>query len=86
MDRLLRLVIEAESHEFHTEKAAFRYDCRRYTAMVRAGWRVVRFVYEDVMARQDYVREVLTDLVALGPQTTYVDHVPGVDRRVMGGI
>ncbi|GGO92422.1 hypothetical protein GCM10011584_28790 [Nocardioides phosphati] len=69
-----------------TEKAAFRYDCRRYTAMVRAGWRVVRFVYEDVMARQDDVREVLTDLVALGPQTTYVDHVPGLDRRVMGGI
>jgi very-short-patch-repair endonuclease len=86
VDKHLRLVIEAESHEFHTEKAAFRYDCRRYTAMVRAAWRVVRFVYEDVMGKPDYVRDVLRDLVALGPQTTYSNHAPGVDRRVMGGI
>lgn len=86
VDRVLGLVVEAESHTFHTEKAAFRYDCRRYTAMVRAGWRVVRFVYEDVMGRQDYVRDVLRDLVALGPPATYRNHVPGVDARVVGGI
>lgn len=86
VDRHLRLVVEAESHEFHTDKAAFRYDCRRYTAMVRAAWRVVRFVYEDVMGKPDYVRDVLRDLVALGPQVTYSDHAPGVDRRVMGGL
>lgn len=67
VDPVLGLVIEAESHEFHSEKAAFRYDCRRYTAMTRAGWRVVRFVWEDVMARQQYVIDVLTDLVASGP-------------------
>lgn len=86
VDRHLGLVIEAESHEFHTDKAAFRRDCRRYTAMVRAGWRVIRFVYEDVMGQPDYIRAVLRDLVALGPQMTYTNHVPGVDRRVMGGI
>lgn len=85
VDKSLRLVLEAESHEFHTGKRAFRYDCRRYTAMVRAGWRVVRFVWEDVMARQDYVRDVLVDLVALGCPATYDGHVPGIDPRVVGG-
>jgi very-short-patch-repair endonuclease len=84
VDRRLRLVLEAESHEFHTEKVAFRRDCRRYTAMVRAGWRVIRFVWEDVMNKPDYVREVLADLVAFGP-ATYRSHSPGIDPRVMGG-
>ena len=31
--------------------------------MVRRCWLVVRFLYEDVMERQDYVRQVLVDLV-----------------------
>lgn len=66
-DEALRLLIEADSFEFHADEQAFRHDIRRYTAMVRAGWTVVRFCWEDVMFRQDYVREVLNDLVAPGP-------------------
>jgi very-short-patch-repair endonuclease len=85
VDRTLRLVLEAESWEFHTEKVAFRRDCRRYTAMVRAGWRVIRFAWEDVMNRQGHVREVLVDLVALGAAPTYTSHVPGWDPLVAGG-
>ena len=64
-DEVLRIAIEAESFEFHAEARAFRYDVRRYTAMTRLGWLVVRFVWEDVMHRPDYVRAVLTDVARL---------------------
>lgn len=64
-DERLRLVLEADSIEFHNHPAAFRHDIRRYTALVRSGWTVVRFCWEDVMAQQDYVAEVLHDLVRL---------------------
>lgn len=68
-DRHLRLLIEADSYEFHADEQAFRHDIRRYTDMVRAGWSVVRFCWEDVMFRQDYVRQVLADMVAAGSLT-----------------
>lgn len=64
-DPRLRIAIEADSYEFHAIPEAFRYDVRRYTAMVRRGWLVVRFVWEDVMHEPDLVRDVLADVVAL---------------------
>lgn len=63
-DARLLIAIEAESFEFHALPEAFRHDIRRYTDMVRLGWLVVRFVYEDVMRRPAYVRQVLADVVA----------------------
>jgi very-short-patch-repair endonuclease len=67
-DRAVRLVIEADSYEFHSEREAFRYDIRRYTAMVRAGWLVLRFCWEDVMQRPELVRDTMADVVALRRQ------------------
>ena len=64
----LRIAVEAESFEFHALPEAFRHDIRRYTDMVRLGWLVVRFVWEDVMERPAYVHGVLADLVALRQQ------------------
>jgi very-short-patch-repair endonuclease len=64
----LRIAIEAESFEFHALPEAFRFDIRRYTEMIRMGWLVARFVYEDVMERPSYVREVLADLVVVRHQ------------------
>lgn len=61
------LVIEADSWEFHGERAAFVRDVRRYTTFVRLGYAVVRFTWEDVMFHQDHVREVLEAMVTLGP-------------------
>lgn len=65
VDAALGLVIEAESGEFLGDRGAFDRDVRRYTSMVRAGWRIVRFVWADVMHDPDHVRAVLTDVVAL---------------------
>lgn len=61
------LVVEAESWEFHGGRAAFARDVHRYTLFVRLGYAVVRFTWEEVMFRQDYVCEVLNAMVALGP-------------------
>ena len=58
-----RLVIEAESFEFHGQRRHLRRDCERYTALVIRGWTVVRFAWEHVMFQPDYVRDCLIALV-----------------------
>lgn len=63
VDRRLRLVLEADSFEFHGRRLALKRDCERYNAFVADGWRVVRFSWEHVMGEPDYVRRVLDQLV-----------------------
>lgn len=62
VDRANRIVFEADSHEFHTAKPDHERDCERFTALGVAGWLVVRFSWEQVMLRPDYVRAVLGEL------------------------
>lgn len=62
-DRHLRIVIECDSFEFHSDRDALRKDIRRYTEAARRGWVVLRFTWEQVMSDQDYVRSVLADVV-----------------------
>jgi very-short-patch-repair endonuclease len=38
------IVVEAESWRYHGGRAEFDRDVRRYTAMARAGWIVLRFL------------------------------------------
>lgn len=64
-DRHLRIVIEAESVEFHATAQAFRRDCRRYTALTLDGWLVLRFTWADVFHDQDSVRAALARAVAV---------------------
>ncbi|MDO9456414.1 endonuclease domain-containing protein [Nocardioides sp.] len=65
VDERLRVVVEADSFEWHGNRAALASDCRRYNRMVVGGWIVLRFAYEDVMFHPDYVHEVLVEAVAL---------------------
>lgn len=58
-----KLVVEADSFEFHASRAQLRKDCRRYTGLSIRGWTVLRFSYEDVMHDQDYVRASLVAMV-----------------------
>lgn len=58
-----RLVIEADSWEFHTGRDAHDRDCVRYTALSLAGWTILRFTWEQVMRSPAYVRDVLADLL-----------------------
>ena len=71
VDPVLRLVIEADSFEFHGRRAMLTRDCERYNAFVVDGWLVIRFAWEHVMLRPDYVDRVLRDVVRRlgeGPQ------------------
>lgn len=59
----LRLVVEADGFAFHSDRRAYREDRRRGNALVRAGWRVLRFSWEDVQQYPDYVAEAVGDVL-----------------------
>lgn len=80
-DPQLRLVLEADSYRWHGDPGVFRYDLRRHAALVRAGWTVVRFCWEDVIGRPAYVGGLLADLVVRGPDRRPV-RVSAHDRRL----
>jgi very-short-patch-repair endonuclease len=56
-----RIVLEADSFEWHGGRRALRRDAQRYNRLVVDGWMVLRFAWEDVMFAQEAVRGVLID-------------------------
>jgi very-short-patch-repair endonuclease len=64
-DVRLRMVLEADSFEWHGGRAQLSADARRYDLLVVNGWLVLRFSYEHVMTQPDFVRRVLVAAVAL---------------------
>jgi hypothetical protein len=50
-----RLVVETDGWETHKTKAAFKSDRRKDAALTSAGYRVMRFTYEDVVYEPDTV-------------------------------
>jgi very-short-patch-repair endonuclease len=55
VDVSLGIVVEADSHEFHTGREQLVVDCWRYDELTLAGWDVYRFIFEQVMWRQGWV-------------------------------
>lgn len=64
VDEDLRMVIEADSFEWHGGRAALRRDARRYDILVADRWVVLRFSWEDVMFDPDFVRSTIAQVVA----------------------
>lgn len=62
-DESLRIVLEADSYEFHGSRKAFDRDCRRYNGLVVRRWLVLRFSWEEVMFDPDLVRATIQALV-----------------------
>ncbi|MCW2794774.1 DUF559 domain-containing protein [Nocardioides sp.] len=54
-----RLVLEADSWEFHATREAHDRDCWRYDELVLAGWTVLRFTWRQVMREPGWVRACL---------------------------
>jgi len=54
-----RIVVEADSHEFHTKRAQLVRDCWRYNELTLDGWLVLRFSWEHVMHEQEWVRSTV---------------------------
>jgi REase_MTES_1575 len=50
-----RLAIEADSYRWHSGRAAWQRDLSRQNALVLRGWTVLRFTWNDVVRRGDYV-------------------------------
>ena len=63
VDEQLKIVVEAESFEWHGDRAALRRDARRFNLLVVDGWIVLRFSWEDVMFDREYVLDVLRAVV-----------------------
>lgn len=64
VDEELRIVLEADSFEWHGDRVALRNDTRRYDLMAVNGWLVLRFAWEDVMFDPGWVRSILVAAVA----------------------
>ena len=62
-----RLVLEADSWEFHSGRVAYARDCRRYTLLVVHGWTVLRFTWRQVMYDSDFVRWCLLSFLEGAP-------------------
>lgn len=54
-DRRRRVVLEADSFAWHGSRDALARDCRRYDELVAGGWLVLRFAWEHVVFRQEWV-------------------------------
>ncbi len=62
-DRML--AVEADGFEHHGSRQALARDCERYGELGRRGWIVLRFAWEHVMFRPDWVGDVVADAVCL---------------------
>jgi very-short-patch-repair endonuclease len=64
VDPRLRLVVEADSFEWHGKRKALKRDCERYNGLTLRGWVVLRFSWEHVMFEPEYVAACLREMVA----------------------
>lgn len=59
------VLVEGDSWSWHADKEAHGRDCRRYTLLTVEGRLMLRFTYDEVMHRPDYVRACLRKAFAL---------------------
>lgn len=62
-DRTRRIVIECDGFAHHGDRDAFVSDLVRHTKLVAAGWRPLRFTWEQVMFRPEWVLEMVQDVI-----------------------
>ena len=62
-DRRLKIVIECDGFEFHSDRKAFNKDLVRFTMLVAGGWRPLRFTWSQVMYHDEWVLARVLDLI-----------------------
>jgi very-short-patch-repair endonuclease len=67
------VVVEADSRRWHGSPEAFQIDRRRDNLAQLAGWKILRFTWEDVTERPEYV--VATVRAALDLSLRTSDHI-----------
>jgi very-short-patch-repair endonuclease len=61
--RGLRIVIECDGFEHHGERDRWTQDLLRHTSLVAAGWRPLRFTWEQVMFAPGWVLERVIETI-----------------------
>ena len=61
-----RLIVETDGYAVHTTRRAFRRDRRRNRLLTQAGWRTLRFTWEDVVDEPNEVAASIRSLLAAG--------------------
>jgi very-short-patch-repair endonuclease len=59
-----RVAIEVDGRAFHSSPGRFQSDRTRQNRLVAAGWRVLRFTWEDLSQRPEMVLRRIAELVA----------------------
>jgi hypothetical protein len=59
----LRIAIEVDGFGCRTDRAGFQDERWRQNDLVRAGWQVLRFTWDDVIHRADYVAATIRSLM-----------------------
>lgn len=77
----LRMVLEADSFAHHGSREALDRDCLRYDELVRAGWVVLRFSWEQVMFDAAWLRQLVADVARRGGPTAPGARIEAVRRR-----
>jgi very-short-patch-repair endonuclease len=62
-----RLALEADSFEHHGTRQALVGDCWRYDELLARGWRVLRFSFEHILGRPDWVLEIVQRTLRFTP-------------------
>ena len=66
-DPVRRVALEADSFAFHGSRTALERDCRRYDELVRTGWLVLRFSWEQVVDDGGWVGDTVEETLAHRP-------------------
>jgi hypothetical protein len=61
------VIVETDGFRTHGTHRAFREDRRRDRLLALAGWRVVRFTWDDLTSDSEHVTRVLRDLLKTPP-------------------
>lgn len=59
LDDQLRIIVEGDSHEFHTSRSQIDSDCWRYDELVLDDWLVLRISWVQAMFQQPWVASVM---------------------------
>jgi hypothetical protein len=63
----LMIAIEADSYKHHGDDRGWRSDIHRDNGLQPAGWIVLRFTWDDVVNKPDYVIQTITDALRARP-------------------
>jgi hypothetical protein len=59
-----RLVVEIDGRAYHSDEIAFQRDRTRQNRLIAAGYRVLRFTWDDVVRRPDHVLAAVRQALA----------------------